>query len=118
MSNSFTKYCQDVCLPAYLKLKPLMYALNHKATRAPVMEVCDSFELDADMSLANIFTMAYADKIKAAEQCIRINSNNADYTYAVKQLFSAICDELNKHNHWFPDVRIDNPIADQVIVAT
>ena len=94
-----------------------MIGLGHRGTRVPVMEVCESFELDADMSLANIFTMAYADKIKNVEQCIRLNSTNDRYGYAVNRLFDAICDEINKHNSWFPENRIDNPLADQLVYA-
>ncbi len=102
----FTRYCRTIILPAFVTMKPHADKVRFDSqARAELLEVADSFDLQ------NIYTMSYDDKVKALQSAIRLSYSGEKLVYAVRQLFSAMCKELNDHNQLFPANRIDNPFS-------
>jgi len=97
--SSFTQYCEDIVLPAYVILKPGGYN-----TIPESYEALQLFDLD------NIFTTVYAEQIRALECSIRARECRSLYKLKHNNLVNYLETELNNHNRYFPENKIDNPL--------
>lgn len=98
--SSFTQYCEDVVLPAYLVLKP-----GGDNKRAEAYEALQLFDTD------NIYTTVYADQIRALEASIKTKEPRQLYKNRRILLVSSLETELNNHNRYFPENKLDNPLT-------
>lgn len=98
--SNFTMYCEDIVLPAYLVLKP-----GGDGNRTEAYEALQTFDVD------NVFTTVYAEQVRALEMSIRVMEKPVMYKARRIALVDQLETELNNHNRYFPENKIDNPLT-------